>query len=70
MHVLGGGKGRNFRILLCKREADPWELCLMACFILYWSKEFLKNQLTKSAREVFLPLLLQLLSLGNFTNLL
>lgn len=67
------GEWRNFRILLCKREAEPCinprELCLMACFILYWSKEFLENQLTKSAREVFLPLVLQLLSLSNFTNL-
>lgn len=42
----------------------------MACFGLYWSKEFLRNQLTKDAREVFLPLLLKLLSLSNFTNLL
>lgn len=70
MHVLG----RNFRIPLCKREAEPpinpREWCLMACFIRYWSKEFLRNQLTRSAREVFLPLLLKLLLLSNFTNLL
>lgn len=68
MHVLmgGGGQWRNFKILLHKREAEPCinptELRLMACFIPYWSKEFLKNQLTKSAREVFLPPLLQLIS--------
>lgn len=69
MYLWGGGSGGISESCYIK-ESEPWELCLMACFILYCSKEFLKNQLTKSTREVFLPLLLQLLSLSNFTNLL
>lgn len=53
MHVLGG----NFGILLCKREAEPCinpgEWCLMACFVLQWSEEFLRNSWPKVPGKYF-----------------